>query len=202
MKIICIGRNYAKHAKELGNEVPDEPVIFIKPSTSLNLEDEFYMPTWSENIHYELELVIRIEQTGKNISLENAPKYYDKITLGIDFTARDLQMQLKSKGLPWEKAKAFDKSAYLNSLIPFNKLKNQNEITFELKKNGESVQLGNSKHMLFNTNELIVNASKYFTLEKGDLLYTGTPAGVGSVKSGDILTGILEDKTLFDLKIK
>ncbi|MXV38016.1 2-hydroxyhepta-2,4-diene-1,7-dioate isomerase [Flavobacteriaceae bacterium Ap0902] len=202
MKIICIGRNYEKHAKELGNEIPKEPVIFIKPSTALNLEDEFYLPQFSQDIHYELELVIRISQSGKKIPVEEAPNYFKEIALGIDFTARDLQSQLKKKGLPWEKAKAFDNSAFLTPFKLIDDLRNNQEIKFKLQKNDAIVQSGSSRDMLFKFDELVSASSKYFTLEQGDLIYTGTPEGVGAVKKGDILKGNLEGDLNFELKIK
>ena len=204
MKIICIGRNYVAHAHELKNEVPDEPVFFMKPDSSLlRNNDPFYIPDWTKEVHHEIELVIKINRIGKNIEKRFAHRYFDEIGLGIDFTARDIQNKLKEKGLPWEKAKAFDQSAVLGSVfIDKTVFPVQDSISFNLKKNGLLVQEGNSELMIFNFEEIISNVSKYVTLKIGDLIYTGTPAGVGSVQIGDHLEGFLEDKKLLDFFVK
>lgn len=201
MKIICIGRNYAEHAQELGNAIPTEPVLFMKPETALNTSNRFEIPEFSKDIHFELELVLKISKTGKNISEENAAEYYDKIGLGIDFTARDLQSDLKANGLPWEKSKAFDGSAVVSGFVPIKSLKNSKNIHFELIKNGELTQTGYTQNMLFNFNQIIEQISKYFTLEKGDLIFTGTPKGVGKVDFHDVLIGKLEGDTILDIEI-
>lgn len=200
MKIICVGRNYTEHAKELKNEIPTEPVLFIKPDTSVLKGSDFYIPEFSNDIHYELELVIKISKGGKYIQEENAAKHYEQIGLGIDFTARDLQSKLKEKGLPWEKAKGFDGSAVLSDFFPIENF-NTEEIHFELKKNNQTVQEGNSKDMIFDINKLIANISQYFTLRVGDLIFTGTPAGVGKVEENDILDAYLENEKLFSVKV-
>lgn len=204
MKIICIGRNYVDHAKELGNEQPTEPVFFLKPDTALLLKNTpFFIPDFSQEIHYEVELVVKINRLGKNIQEKFAHKYYDEIGLGIDFTARDLQNELKQKGLPWEKAKAFDGSAFLSQqFIQKEKLENLKELDFSLFKNGKLVQKGNSREMLFNIDQIISYVSRFFTLKIGDLIYTGTPSGVGPVAIGDELTGNINDQKMFSLKIK
>jgi 2-keto-4-pentenoate hydratase/2-oxohepta-3-ene-1,7-dioic acid hydratase in catechol pathway len=204
MKIICIGRNYVAHAHELNNEIPDEPVFFMKPDSSmLRNNDPFYIPDWTKDVHHEIELVIKINRIGKNIEKQFAHRYFDEIGLGIDFTARDIQNKLKEKGLPWEKAKAFDQAAVLSNIFidktVFPDLQN---ISFKLKINDKLVQDGNSGLMIFSFEEIITNVSKYVTLKIGDLIYTGTPAGVGPVKIGDHLEGVLEDKKLFDFMIK
>lgn len=200
MKIICVGRNYTEHAKELKNEIPTEPVLFIKPDTSVLKGSDFYIPEFSNDIHYELELVIKISKGGKYIQEENAAKHYEQIGLGIDFTARDLQSKLKEKGLPWEKAKGFDGSAVVSDFFPVENF-NAEEIHFELKKNNQTVQQGNSKDMIFDINKLIANISQYFTLRVGDLIFTGTPAGVGKVEENDILDAYLENEKLFSVKV-
>lgn len=200
MKIICVGRNYTEHAKELKNEIPTEPVLFIKPDTSVLKGSDFYIPEFSNDIHYELELVIKISKGGKYIQEENAAKHYEHIGLGIDFTARDLQSKLKEKGLPWEKAKGFDGSAVVSDFFPVGNF-NTEEIHFELKKNNQTVQEGNSKDMIFDINKLIANISQYFTLRVGDLIFTGTPAGVGKVEENDILDAYLENEKLFSVKV-
>jgi len=200
MKIICVGRNYTEHAKELKNEIPTEPVLFIKPDTSVLKGSDFYIPEFSNDIHYELELVIKISKGGKYIQEENAAKHYEQIGLGIDFTARDLQSKLKEKGLPWEKAKGFDGSAVVSDFFPVGNF-NTEEIHFELKKNNQTVQEGNSKDMIFDINKLIANISQYFTLRVGDLIFTGTPAGVGKVEENDILDAYLENEKLFSVKV-
>lgn len=204
MKIICIGRNYAKHAKELGNAVPKEPVFFMKPdSARLPKKAPFYYPNFTKDLHYEVELVIRINKLGKNISKKFAHTYYNEIGLGIDFTARDVQQECKEKGLPWEKAKAFDYSAPMSQkFIPKSEFEDLNAIGFSLQKNQQEVQVGNTKDMLFNFDDLIVYLSQFMTLKIGDLIFTGTPAGVGPVAIGDHLEGYIGEEKLIDLKVK
>ncbi len=204
MKIICIGRNYTEHAKELGNEQPMEPVFFLKPDTALLLKKTpFFIPDFSKDIHHEVEVVVKINRLGKNIKEKFAHKYYEQIGLGIDFTARDLQNELKSKGLPWEKSKAFDGSAMLSqNFIPKSDFNNLNDFNFSLSKNDSVVQNGNTNQMLFNIDQIIAHVSKYFTLKIGDLIYTGTPAGVSSIAIGDELKGYIEETEMFTLKIK
>ncbi|MFN3021632.1 fumarylacetoacetate hydrolase family protein [Chryseobacterium sp. TY3] len=202
MKIICIGRNYSEHAKELGNEVPENPVIFIKPDTAvLKKDSDFYIPEFSNDIHYELEVVVKISKGGKYIQKENASKHYEEIGLGIDFTARDLQSELKAKGLPWELAKGFDGSAAVTDLVNKSNY-DLASLNFSLTKNGEKVQNGNTKEMIFDIDSIIAFASQYFTLRVGDLIFTGTPKGVGKVEENDILEGFLEDKKLLSLRIQ
>jgi acylpyruvate hydrolase len=204
MKIICIGRNYMAHAEELKNEIPDEPVFFMKPDSALLRNNApFYIPEWSSDLHHEIELVIKINRIGKNIEKRFAHRYFDEIGLGIDFTARDVQRKLIEKGLPWEKAKAFDQSAVLSStFIDKTVFPDADAIFFKLNKNGKTVQEGSSKLMIFGFEEIISFVSKYTTLKIGDLIYTGTPAGVGPVAIGDHLEGFLEDKKLLDFMIK
>jgi len=204
MKIICIGRNYVEHAKELGNDVPEEPIFFMKPDSSLlRNNDPFYIPDWTNEVHYEIELVIKINRIGKNIEKRFAHRYYDEIGLGVDFTARDVQAKLKAKGLPWEKAKAFDRAAVISNIFIDKKLFPDDEsIFFKLDINGKTVQEGDSGLMIFDFDELIAHVSKYVTLKIGDLIYTGTPANVGPVKIGDHLEGYLENKKLLDFEIK
>jgi 2-keto-4-pentenoate hydratase/2-oxohepta-3-ene-1,7-dioic acid hydratase in catechol pathway len=201
MKIFCVGRNYSEHAKELGNVVPENPVIFSKPDTALlkNGED-FYLPDFSNDVHYEAELVIKISKMGKKIQEKFASNYYSEIGFGIDFTARDLQAQLKQKGLPWELAKAFDGSAPIGEFSNHKDL--QNPIQFSLLKNGELVQNGNSNDMIFSFDKIVSFISQYFTLKVGDLIYTGTPAGVGAVKIGDKLEGFICDKKMLHCEVK
>lgn len=202
MKIICIGRNYAEHAQELGNEIPESPVIFMKPDTAvLKKGSDFYIPEFSEDVHYELEVVLKISKGGKYIQLENAAKHYEEIGLGIDFTARDLQTKLKSKGLPWELAKAFDGSAVVSDFFKKENFDLKN-LNFSLLKNKEEVQNGNTSLMIFSPEEIITFVSQYFTLRVGDLIFTGTPKGVGQVNENDFLEGFLEEKKIFDLKIQ
>ncbi len=202
MKIICIGRNYADHAKELGNSIPKEPVIFLKPDTAiLPKKNPFFIPDFSDDLHHELELVVRINRVGKSIEERFAHRYYNQVTVGIDFTARDIQRDCKEKGLPWEKAKAFDGSAPIGEWLELESLDIQN-LNIELKKNGETVQLGNTKDMLFTVDKLIEEISKYFTLKIGDLLFTGTPSGVGAISRNDELEAFLEDRSLLKLRIK
>lgn len=204
MKIICIGRNYADHIKELQNETPSEPVLFLKPETALLPKNHpFYYPDHTEDLHFEVELVIRICKLGKHIDEKFAHKYYKKIGIGIDFTARDVQKACKEKGLPWEKAKAFDHSAPMGKkFIELQNLANPDSINFELHKNGEVVQSGDSAMMRYNFDQIIAHASKYFTLKIGDLIMTGTPAGVGKVKIGDTLEAFIEGEKLLHLTIK
>lgn len=200
MKIICLGRNYSEHAKELGNEVPTDPVIFMKPDTALLKGTDFYIPEFSNNIHYELELVIKISKGGKYIQKENAKKHYEEIGLGIDFTARDLQDQLKAKGLPWEIAKGFDGSAVVGPMVSKEEFK-EGGIRFQLHKNKTLVQDGNSDDMIFDFDSIIASVSKYFTLRVGDLIFTGTPKGVGPVAEGDVLEAYVGEKKMIDLRI-
>ncbi len=202
MKILCVGRNYAEHAKELKNEIPDKPIIFMKPATAILKDDkDFYLPEFSKEVHYEVELVIKISKNGKHIVKRFAKDYYEEISLGIDVTARDLQAELKSKGHPWELAKAFDNSAILGTFI--NKTDyNLDNLNFSLKKNNEVVQTGNTKDMLFDIDDIIVYSSQFFRLQMGDLIYTGTPAGVGKMNIGDIFEGFVEEKKLFLTEIK
>lgn len=202
MKIICIGRNYGEHAKELGNEIPDDPVIFMKPDTAiLKKGSDFYIPEFSDDIHYELEVVLKISKGGKYIQKENAGKHFDEIGLGIDFTARDLQSKLKNKGLPWELAKGFDGSAVVSDFVSKENYDLQN-LNFSLTKNNDKVQDGNTSEMIFSFDDIIAFASKYFTLRVGDLIFTGTPKGVGKVSENDILKAFLEQEKLFSVKIQ
>ncbi len=203
MKFICIGRNYASHAKELQNEVPTEPVIFLKPDTAhLRNNLPFYIPTFSNDVHHELELVVRIDRHGKKIEERFAHKYYSEVSVGVDFTARDKQNELKTKGLPWELAKAFDYSATVGKMVDKNQYASLQNLTIKLLKNGEQVQTGNTADMLFNIDKIISFVSQYFTLKKGDFIFTGTPAGVGRVDIGDKLQGFIEDEILFDFEVK
>ena len=202
MKIFCVGRNYGEHAKELGNAVPEEPVIFMKPKTAvLKNHNEFHYPPFTKNLHYETELVLHICKKGKNILEEDAARYYDKITVGIDFTARDVQDKLKAKGLSWEKAKAWDDSAVLGKWIELNSSFLNRPVHFSLLKNKTIVQQGNSNEMLFSFNKIVSHISEYFLLEEGDVVFTGTPAGVAACNVGDILEGFLEKEKLFEVKI-
>jgi 2-keto-4-pentenoate hydratase/2-oxohepta-3-ene-1,7-dioic acid hydratase in catechol pathway len=204
MKIICIGRNYSEHAKELGNEAPKEPLFFLKPDSAiLPKRVPFYIPEFTQDLHFEIELLVKINKVGKHIEERFANTYYDKIGLGIDFTARDLQQECKSKGLPWEKAKAFDGSAVIGKeFIDKSEFESIQDISFSLNKNGEQVQLGNSKDMIFTIDSIISYVSQFMTLKIGDVIYTGTPAGVGPVKIGDKLEGFIGDKQLISLDIK
>lgn len=204
MKIICVGRNYVAHAQELNNEIPDEPVLFLKPDTALlRNNDPFYIPDWSNDVHHEVELIVRIKRLGKNIHKTFSHRYYGEIGLGIDFTARDIQNKLKNKGLPWEKAKAFDYSAVVcPEFQKIDSLPDRTSIGFRLDINGTTVQEGNSALMIFSFDDIISSVSKYFTLKIGDLIFTGTPAGVGAVKMGDRLEGFLEGKKMFDFLVK
>ena len=203
MKIFCVGRNYADHAKELGNAVPDEPVIFMKPKTALlQTNAPFYYPEFSNELHYEVEIVLRICKNGKYVEEQNAEKYYDAFTIGIDFTARDIQAELKKKGLPWEKAKAWDNSAVIGKWISFTPELYAGPIHFSLQKNKEDVQTGNSEDMIFSFNEIVSHISQFFSLNIGDLIYTGTPAGVGECVTDDVLEGYYEKEKMFALEIK
>lgn len=203
MKIICIGRNYVKHIEELQNERPDEPVVFLKPDSAILLKQHpFVIPEFSDDVHHEVEILVKINKVGKYIEPKFAHNYYDEIGLGIDFTARDLQAKLKEKGLPWEKAKAFDGSAVIGDFYPKNDYNSLENIEFKLVKNGEIVQLGNTSHMLWKIDELIAHVSQFFTLKKGDIIFTGTPEGVSAVKPNDILEGFIEDKKSFRIQVK
>ncbi len=202
MKIICIGRNYSEHIKELNNEIPEEPVIFIKPDSALLRNNApFFIPDFSNEIHYEVELVIKINKLGKHIPVEFAKDYYSEIALGIDFTARELQSKLKSKGLPWEKAKGFDHSAVISKFISIENLE-LNNLNFSLTNNGNMVQEGNSRQMIHNIDEIIAHVSQYFTLKIGDYIYTGTPSGVGKVNPDDHLIGKIENQTMLDFRVR
>ena len=203
MKIICIGRNYAEHAKELKNDLPTEPVVFLKPDTALIAKKQpFFIPDFSEKVHFETELVIKINRIGKHIAPKFAHKYYSEVSLGIDFTARDLQQQLKSKGLPWEKAKAFDGSAPVGEFIPKSELPKLDQLNFKLKINDQQRQIGNTKDMIFSVDEIIAYVSKFFTLKIGDLIFTGTPAGVGKVEKDDLLEAFIEERKVLQLQVK
>lgn len=203
MKIICIGRNYTEHIAELQNERPTEPVVFLKPDSAVLLKQHpFVIPEFSDDIHHEIEIIVRINKVGKYIDAKFANKYYNEISVGIDFTARDLQQKLKDKGLPWEKAKAFDGSAVIGDFLSkkdFNSLEN---LTFELTNSGKTVQKGNTNMMLWKIDELIAYVSQYFTLKIGDIIFTGTPAGVAKVLSNDVLEGFLEGNKLFRIQVK
>ena len=203
MKIICIGRNYIKHIEELENNIPPKPLFFLKPETAIQPKGHpFFIPDFSNEIHYEVELVIKIKKTGKHIEKKFAHKYFEEIGLGIDFTARDIQDNCKDKGLPWEIAKGFDGSAQIsNKFINKDTFLNKN-ISFCLKKNNEIVQIGNSKEMIFSFEEIISYVSKFFTLKIGDLIYTGTPSGVGKVEKGDILKGFIEKEKILKVVVK
>ena len=203
MKLICIGRNYTEHIKELENEKPVNPVVFLKPDTSILLKKQpFFIPDFSNDVHHEVEILIKINRIGKHIDIKFAHKYYDEISLGIDFTARDLQNELKAKGLPWEKAKAFDGAAVIGKWISKTNFKNIDDINFSLYKNETSVQQGNTNLMLWKIDELIEYVSKYFTLKIGDIIFTGTPAGVGKVVANDKLKGYIENQELFSIVVK
>jgi 2-keto-4-pentenoate hydratase/2-oxohepta-3-ene-1,7-dioic acid hydratase in catechol pathway len=203
MKIICIGRNYTDHIEELANERPEDPVVFLKPDTSLVLKNQpFFIPPFSNDVHYEVEILVRINRIGKHIQQKFAHKYYDEIGLGIDFTARDLQAKLKAKGLPWEKAKAFDGAAVVGDWVNKSELPHIDELQFEMTKNGTVVQQSSSALMLWKVDELIAYVSQFFTLKIGDIIFTGTPAGVGPVAENDVLEGSLEGRQLFSIKVK
>ena len=203
MKFFCIGRNYAEHARELGNAVPDEPVIFMKPQSALHqLSHPFYYPAFSNELHYETELLLRISKNGKAVQEKDARKYYDAISVGIDFTARDLQTELKKKGLPWEKAKAWDGSAVVGQWHPLEPGFTGKNIRFSLKKNGAFVQQGNSDDMIHSFNKIVSYISNFFSLNIGDVIFTGTPAGVGECSVGDELEGFLEVESMFKFKVQ
>jgi 2-keto-4-pentenoate hydratase/2-oxohepta-3-ene-1,7-dioic acid hydratase in catechol pathway len=203
MKIFCVGRNYAEHAKELGNIIPDEPVIFMKPKSALlQSHTPFYYPEFTNELHYECELVLRVSKNGKYIQENFASKYYDAVTVGIDFTARDIQKELKEKGLPWEKAKAWDNSAVVGKWVPFASLKNKQDINFGFYKNKELVQQASSTEMIYDFDYIISYISNFFSVNIGDLIFTGTPAGVGEVVVGDELEGFMEDQSLLSLEVK
>lgn len=203
MKIVAIGRNYADHIAELKNEVPDEPVIFFKPDTAVLRNNEpFYYPEYTNDVHHEVELILRISREGKNIDPKFAHKYYDAIGLGIDFTARDLQAKAKAKGLPWALAKGFNGSAPISEFLPLTDFPDLQNINFRLDVNGETRQQGNSKMMMNSFDDIIAYISKFITLKKGDVIFTGTPEGVGPVKIGDRLEGYVEDKKLLDFEVK
>jgi len=203
MKIICIGRNYTDHIAELQNERPSDPVIFLKPDTAILLKKQpFFIPEFSNDVHHEVEILVRINKIGKHIAEKFAHTYYDEIGLGIDFTARDLQTQLKENGLPWEKAKSFDGAAVVGNFFPKNTFENVDDIHFSLKKNGDTVQQSSTSLMLWKIDALIEYVSKYFTLKIGDIIFTGTPAGVSKVNPEDTLTGFIEKKECFSIKVK
>ncbi len=203
MKLICIGRNYSEHISELNNEHPEQPVIFLKPDTAILLKKQpFFIPDFSQNVQHEVEVLVKIKRVGKYIDTKFAHKYYDEIGLGIDFTARDLQTQLKEKGLPWECAKAFDGSAVVGNWLPKSNFQDLNNLNFSLEKNGQIVQSGNTQNMLWKIDEIIAYVSQYFTLKIGDIIFTGTPAGVSKVDTNDKLKGFLENNELFSITIK
>jgi 2-keto-4-pentenoate hydratase/2-oxohepta-3-ene-1,7-dioic acid hydratase in catechol pathway len=203
MKIICIGRNYTKHIEELNNERPDEPVVFMKPDSAILLKQHpFVIPEFSEDIHHELEVIVKISKVGKYIEPKFAHKYYDEISVGIDFTARDLQQKLKDKGLPWEKAKAFDGSAVIGDFVSKSDFKSLDNLNFEMTNNGVTVQKGNTSFMLWKIDELIAYVSQFFTLKIGDIIFTGTPEGVAVVRPDDVLEGYLEGNKLFRIQVK
>ncbi|UAB80189.1 fumarylacetoacetate hydrolase family protein [Marixanthomonas sp. SCSIO 43207] len=203
MKIICVGRNYTDHISELQNEKPTDPVLFLKPDTSILLKKQpFFIPDFSEEVHHEVEILVKINKIGKHIDRKFAHKYYDEIGLGIDFTARDLQSKLKEKGLPWEKAKAFDGAAVIGNFLSKDTFKTVDNIEFSLEKNGTIVQKASTELMLWKIDELIEYISKYFTLKIGDVIFTGTPSGVAKVQADDRLKGYIEDKQMFSIKVK
>lgn len=203
MKIICIGRNYTQHIEELQNERPEEPIVFLKPDSAVLLKQHpFVIPEFSNDIHHEIELIVRINKVGKYIEQKFAHKYYDEISVGLDFTARDLQEKLKNKGLPWEKAKSFDGSAVIGDFISKKIFSSLESINFELTNNGKTVQRGNSSLMLFKIDEIIAHVSQFFTLKIGDIIFTGTPDGVAAVKPNDVLEGFLENNKLFRIQVK
>ncbi|MBX7202874.1 MAG: fumarylacetoacetate hydrolase family protein [Bacteroidia bacterium] len=203
MKIICIGRNYSEHAKELNNPVPEEPVFFIKPDSAiLRNNTPFYIPEFTNEVHFEIEIVLKINRPGKHIAEQFAHKYFDEITAGIDFTARDVQQELKHRGLPWEKAKGFDGAAPIGLFVPKSSLTDINALDFRLEVNGEIKQHGNTRDMLFGFDKIIAYITRFVTLKKGDLIYTGTPAGVGPVKAGDRLQGFIANQSMFNFQVK
>lgn len=203
MKIIAVGRNYAEHARELNNQVPENPVIFLKPDTALLRDNKpFYHPDFSKEIHHEIEIVLKVSKEGKHISEKFASRYFEEIAIGIDFTARDIQQKHKEKGLPWELAKGFDNSAPVSAFKPVSEFADINNIDFHLDINGKTVQEGNTKDMLFRFEKIIAYVSQFITLKKGDLIFTGTPAGVGKVEIGDKLSGYIENQKMLDFEIK
>ena len=203
MKIICVGRNYVEHIKELNNEAPKDPVLFLKPDTSILLKKQpFFIPEFSNEVHHEVEILVKINRIGKHIDRKFAHKYYGEIGLGIDFTARDLQSKLKEKGLPWEKAKAFDGAAVVGKFLAKSDFKDVDNINFRLEKNDKVQQKGNTSLMLWKIDTLIEYISKYFTLKIGDIIFTGTPSGVTKVNPNDILKGFIEEKEIFSIKVK
>ena len=203
MKIICVGRNYFDHIYELKNEKPDSPILFLKPETSIiQNKQPFFIPDFSNDVQYEVEVLIKINRLGKAISPQFSHKYYDKIGLGIDFTARDIQNKLKKDSLPWEKSKSFDGSALIGNWINKKNIDNLNNLEFRLTKNGDVVQKGNTSEMIWKIDELISKISKFFTLKIGDIIFTGTPSGVGRVNENDKLVGYINDKECFSIKIK
>jgi 2-keto-4-pentenoate hydratase/2-oxohepta-3-ene-1,7-dioic acid hydratase in catechol pathway len=203
MKLICIGRNYVAHIAELQNERPEEPVVFLKPDSAILLKQHpFVIPEFSDDIHHEVEILVKINKIGKYIDQKFAHTYYDEIGLGIDFTARDLQSKLKAKGLPWEKAKSFDGAAVIGEFFPKSQFSNLDAINFKLLNNQEIVQMGNTQNMLWKIDELIAYVSQFFTLKIGDIIFTGTPEGVARVKSNDVLEGFIEEKPAFKIKVK
>lgn len=203
MKIICIGRNYTEHIAELANEKPTEPVVFLKPDTSILLKKQpFFIPDFSDDVHHEVEVLVKIDRIGKYIDSKFSHKYYSEIGLGIDFTARDLQAKLKAKGLPWEKAKAFDGAAVVGNWVDKNKFKSMDTLHFHLEKNGEKVQEGNTANMLWKIDEIIAYVSRFFTLKIGDIIFTGTPSGVAKVNASDSLEGFLEAEKMFSIRVK
>jgi|TARA_B110000285_G_scaffold72417_1_gene83425 2-keto-4-pentenoate hydratase/2-oxohepta-3-ene-1,7-dioic acid hydratase in catechol pathway len=203
MKIICIGRNYIDHVDELKNKKPSSPVIFLKPETAVILKNQpFFIPDYSNDVHYEVEILVKIKKLGKSIETKFSHKYYDQVGLGIDFTARDLQSELKKNGLPWEKSKAFDGSALIGEWVNKNEFNDLNNLNFSLNKNGKSVQSGNTFNMLWSIDELISEVSKFFTLKIGDVIFTGTPSGVGKVSENDLLEGFINEKIFFSIKSK
>lgn len=203
MKIICIGRNYTEHIAELANEKPEEPVVFLKPDTAILLKKQpFFIPDFSDDVHHEVEVLVKINRIGKYIDKKFAHKYYEEVGVGIDFTARDLQAKLKSKGLPWEKAKSFDGAAVVGKWVSKEKFEDLDNLNFRLDNNGITVQKGSTSHMLWKIDELIAYVSQYFTLKIGDIIFTGTPAGVARVKANDRLEGYLEEEKLFSIVVK
>jgi 2-keto-4-pentenoate hydratase/2-oxohepta-3-ene-1,7-dioic acid hydratase in catechol pathway len=203
MKIICIGRNYTEHIAELANERPTEPVVFLKPDTSILLKKQpFFIPDFSDDVHHEVEVLVKIDRIGKYIDPKFSHKYYSQIGLGIDFTARDEQAKLKAKGLPWEKAKSFDGAAVIGKWVDKTKFESVDSLNFYLEKNGQKVQVGYTANMLWKIDEIIAYVSQYFTLKIGDIIFTGTPSGVGKVNPNDTLEGFLEDDKSFSIRVK
>lgn len=203
MKIICIGRNYTEHIEELANERPEEPVVFLKPDTSILLKKQpFFIPDFSDDIHHEVEVLVKIDRIGKYIDPKFSHKYYSQIGLGIDFTARDLQAKLKEKGLPWEKAKGFDGAAVVGNWVDKTQFESMDTLNFYLEKNGDKVQVGQTANMLWKIDEIIAYVSQYFTLKIGDIIFTGTPSGVGRVQANDVLEGYLETEKIFSIRVK